>query len=358
MKKVTLQMIAEQVGVSKALVSKALSNDPAVNNSTREQIWKTAQDMGYRFDKLRKSSQFTKTGNIAVLMPEAYLDDMEYWGKIIRGIDKELSGYDFSMMLSGIDISLEPKEGMPSSISESKVDGALLLGHVPEDYIKAIEAAEIPFVLVDSNIQNVEYDHVLANNYIGAYNATMKLLQSGHRTLAFVGDMETALSFKERDRGFEEAAKDHNSNASADDQARITWVRGLGVSGRGNYTNSEFMDKLRSSIVDEQVTGFFCANDMLAIEALRYLTEWGYRCPEDVSIIGFDDLTLAEFVIPRLTTVQVPKEHMGSRAVKTILDRIKHHETVAEQILLSTRLIERDSVKVLHTVETVEPQTE
>ncbi len=352
MKKVTLQMIAEQVGVSKALVSKALSNDPAVNNSTREEIWKTAQEMGYRFDKLRKSSQFSKTGNIAVLMPEAYLDDMEYWGKIIRGIDKALSSYDFSMMLSGIDISMEPKEGIPSSISESKVDGALLLGHVPEDYIQAIAATDLPFVLVDSNIQNEQYDHILANNYAGAYKATNKLIESGHRTLAFVGDMETAWSFKERDRGFEEAIKDHN--ASSEDEVSATWVRGVGVSGRGNYTNSEFMDKLRASIVEEKVTGFFCANDMLAIESLRYLTEWGYRCPEDFSIIGFDNLTLAEYVIPQLTTVQVPKEHMGSRAVKTILDRIKHTETIAEQILLSTQLVERASVKVLHTANVAE----
>ncbi|MEK5253227.1 LacI family DNA-binding transcriptional regulator [Paenibacillus sp. FSL F4-0125] len=345
MKKVTLQMIAEQVGVSKALVSKALSNDPAVNNSTREEIWRMAQDMGYRFDKLRKSSQFTKTGNIAVLMPEAYLDDIEYWGKIIRGIDKELSAYDFSMILSGINISLEPEEGLPSSISESKADGALLLGHIPESYMKALDAIELPFVLVDSNVPSAEHDHILANNYIGAYSATKKLIECGHHRLAFVGDIETAWSFKERDRGFEEAVNDHN--AAGGDQASITWVRGVGVSGRGNYTNSEFMDKLRLSITEQQVTGFFCANDMLAIELLRYLMEWGYRCPEDFSVIGFDDLSLAEFMIPKLTTIQVPKEQMGSRAVKTIFERIKHPGTVAEQILLATKLIERSTVKIL-----------
>ncbi|CAM3230014.1 LacI family DNA-binding transcriptional regulator [Paenibacillus lupini] len=342
MRKVTLQMIADQVGVSKALVSKALSNDPAVNNGTREEIWKTAHEMGYSFDKLRKSSVYAKTGNIAVLMPEAYLSDIEYWGKIIRGIDRELQSHDFSMILSGVDISVDPQEGLPSSINEQKVDGALLLGHMPESYVKALDAKGMSCVLVDSNIQNGKHDHILANNYLGACEATNRLLQAGHRSLAFVGDMETAWSFRERDRGFEDTVREHNKGSL--EQVSVTWVRGLGVSGRGNYTNAEFVEKLRLAITEEKVTGFFCANDMLAIEVLRQLSNWGYRCPEQASVIGFDDLSLAEFMIPKLTTVRVPKEDIGSRAVRAVLDRIKHPDTVSELIQLETELIERDTV--------------
>ncbi|MCQ4086355.1 LacI family DNA-binding transcriptional regulator [Saccharibacillus sp. JS10] len=346
MKKITLQMIAEHVGVSKALVSKALANDPAVNNNTREAIWKTAQDMGYRFDKLRKSSLYAKTGNIAVLMPEAYLEDIEYWGKIIRGIDKELSTHDFSMLLSSVNVSVENKGELPSSITEAKVDGALLLGHIPESYMIVLEKKGLPFVLVDSNIQNVEHDHILANNYLGAYSAVQQLIEQGHQNLAFVGDVETAWSFRERERGFAEAIKDHDDAYNI----QITYVRGVGVSGKGNYITSEFEEKLRASISEKKVTAFFCANDMLAIESLRFLTEWGFRCPDDFSIVGFDNLSLSEYMIPKLSTVEVPKEDMGSRAVRSVLERIKNPESVTEQVLLATRFIERSSVKKIEPI--------
>ncbi|OAS15087.1 LacI family DNA-binding transcriptional regulator [Paenibacillus oryzisoli] len=342
MKKITLQMIAETVGVSKALVSKALSNDPAVKNETKELIWQTATEMGYRFDNLRKSISYSKTGNIAVLMPQAYLDDIEYWGKIIRGIDRELATNELSMMLSGVDISQDPEESLPRSIHEGKVDGALLLGHIPEAFMEALEAKDVPFVLVDANVHNGKYDHILANNFLGAYDATSYLLHAGHRHIAFVGDSETALSFRERERGFEEAMKNFKTQTVEDVESY--WVRGVGVSGRGNYVDTAFPDILRETITAKKVTGFFCANDRLAIETLRLLNDWHLKCPEDYSIVGFDDISLSEFVTPMLTTVRVPKESMGSRAVQCLQKRIQNHQLVTEQVLLTTELVERDSV--------------
>ncbi|MEO3947008.1 LacI family DNA-binding transcriptional regulator [Gorillibacterium sp. CAU 1737] len=347
MKKVTLQMIADRLGVSKALVSKALSHDPAVSNTTREEIRKTAEELGYNFDKLRKSAAYGRTGNIAVLVPEAYLDDIEYWGRILRGIDKELASHGFSMLLSSINLSLTPEEGLPSAIREQKADGALLLGHIPEEYGRLLEAKEVPFVLIDSNVRSGKHDHILANNFFGAYEAVNRLLDSGHASVAFVGDMETAWSFKERGRGFEEAVRDRN-NRNGDEGVRMQWVRGAGVSGRGNYTSSAFAEELKQA-VSAGVTGFFCANDMLAVELLHQMTRLGIHCPDEYSLIGFDDLSLSAILYPRLTTVRVPKEQMGARAVQAILERLKQPERVPEQILFATELMERDSVKKLRS---------
>ncbi|WP_438431805.1 LacI family DNA-binding transcriptional regulator [Gorillibacterium sp. sgz500922] len=344
MKKVTLQMIADRVGVSKALVSKALGGDPAVNDGTREEIRRTAQEMGYRFDKLRKSSVQRRTGNIAVLMPEAYLSDMEYWSKLIGGVSKALAAQEFSMLLANIDPSLEPEEGMPAGLAD-KADGALLLGHIPAAYRKTLDDLGLPYVLVDSNDPLARHHHVLANNFLGAYEATAYLLEAGHRKLAFVGDREAAWSFRERHRGFEEALRDFNQSA-AEDQAASLRVRGLGVSGRGNYVHgAEFEEQLRAAISAEAVTAFFCANDTLAIETMRLLFEWKLKCPEDFSIIGFDDLSLAQFMIPKLTTVSVPKEGIGARAVESVLELTRNPDRPCEQVLLRTELIERESVR-------------
>ncbi|UJF32369.1 LacI family DNA-binding transcriptional regulator [Paenibacillus hexagrammi] len=346
MKKITLQTIAEHLNVSKALVSKALSNDPAVNDVTKEQIWKTAEELGYRIKSSKKAFPASRTGNLAVLMPRGYMNDIEYWGKVLGGIDAELSKHGFSMLLSGIDTSIPPKEGMPASIHENKADGVIVLGHIPQDYIDDLKARSFPFVLVDTNIQDPTIDHVLANNFIGAYQATNHLIQAGHKNLAFVGDVESAWSFAERLRGFEQAVRTWNEKAPYP----VTTVRieGTGVSGRGNYTSAEFSQTLVGHVRNNPpVTGLFCANDMIAIETQSILAQMGVGCPSEVSIIGFDDLALSELTQPKLTTVKVPKTEMGKTAVELILRRIGDPEGWPELVLLSTFLVERASVQKL-----------
>lgn len=336
-------MIADQVGVSKALVSKALSNDPAVNDQTRETIWRTAGEMGYRIEKLKKATAFSKTGNIAVLMPQAYLSDIEYWGKVIRGIDKALADHGYSMILSGIDIELSPEESLPSSIIDAKADGALMMGHMPQAYVDVLSARMFPTVLVDSSLPNPPFDHVLANNYAGAYSAAEALLAAGHRKLAFVGDPETAWSFRERARGFEEGVQDFNARTGAN--ASVAKIRGIGVSGKGNYISPEFADRLKQTIERDEVDALFCANDMLALESIRQLREYGLECPDDLSVIGFDDLSLSGYVQPALTTVRVPKERIGTRAAELLIRRLHQPSGAAEQVLIATTLIERASVQ-------------
>lgn len=342
LRKVTLQMIADKVGVSKALVSKALAGDPAVNEDTRERIWQTAREMGYRFDALRRKPLNIRTGNVAVLMPEFYLRDIEFWGRVILGIDRELAASGVSMMMSGIDLALKPEDSLPVFIKERKVDGLLLLGHISAEMVSLLERMDLPMVLVDSDVNHGRLDHVMANNRQGAFEAAMHLLQAGHRSIAFLGDVETAWSFRERERGFEEAVRVfRQSSGEAPETARI---RGIGVSGTGNYVLPHFPEQLHEAVHSRQVTGILCANDMLALETIRQLKGWNVDCPADVSVIGFDDIAMAELSSPRLTTVGVPKETIGSRAVRLLLERLQTGRSVPELVLLSTELICRDSV--------------
>ncbi|WP_123041517.1 LacI family DNA-binding transcriptional regulator [Cohnella candidum] len=346
MKKVTLQSIADKLSVSKALVSKALSGDPAVNEGTRETIWQTAEELGYRFKTSRKPSAPMQTGNMAVLMPRAYLDDMEYWGNVLHGIEKELLEHQFSMLLSSIDIAQSPKEGLPSSIYDRKVDGAIVMGHLPDSYVTALKTHAIPFIMLDANMLDPTVDHVLANNFLGAYHAVTYLLEKGHRRVAFVGDADTAWSFRERCRGFDEAVRDFARKTG--EEVESAHIEGVGVSGKGMYTAPAFPDAVKGCFLKEKpVTGLFCANDLTAFEALKVLAELNVRCPDDVSVIGFDDLTLTKLMQPNLTTVRVPKSAIGSRAADLILRRIREPEAVPELILLSTELVERDSVTAI-----------
>ncbi|MFC3803280.1 LacI family DNA-binding transcriptional regulator [Cohnella sp. GCM10012308] len=354
MKKITLQMIADRLSVSKALVSKALAGDPAVNEGTRETIWKTAEEMGYRFRSARRFGPDAQPGIMAVLMPRAYLDDMEYWGNVIQGIEQELLRHNFSMLLSSIDISLPPKDGLLSSIDDHQVSGAIAMGHLPDSYIEALKAKQFPFILVDASRLDPEVDHILANNYLGAYEATAHLLEAGHRRLGFVGDADTSWSFRERYRGFRESVADFAAARGADVETLV--IGGIGVSGNGMYTAPELDEQIRDAVRSETpVTGLFCANDLCALETLKRLGTLGVGCPDDLSIVGFDDLTLTKLMRPNLTTVRVPKSAIGARAAELIVRRIQDPELVPELVLLSTSLIKRDSVKdIQHVPESAE----
>lgn len=343
MKKITLQVIADELKVSKALVSKALSNDPAVNEGTREKIWQTAEEMGYRIKPVRKKVGDAQTGNIVVLMPRAYLDDIEYWGKVMQGVEAELTNHQFSMILSTIDISLFPKEGLPSSIYDRKADGAIVMGHLPDNYIGMLRSIHFPFVMLDANLLDPSIDHILANNFLGAYQATNHLFAQGHRNIGFVGDPDASWSFRERSRGFREAIRDFNEKNTDDIQA--TFIAGIGVSGTGMYITGEFSEHLKTHTTSDQaLTALFCGNDVVALETLSLLSKWDIRCPEDVSIIGFDDLTLTELMNPKLTTIRVPKNDIGMRAVQMLMRRIENPDVTPEHILMSTQLIERASI--------------
>ncbi|MFD2671877.1 LacI family DNA-binding transcriptional regulator [Marinicrinis sediminis] len=344
-KKVTLQMIADKLGVSKALVSKALSHDPAVNDGTRETIWKTAEELGYRLKPQRKKIAAHKTGNIVVIVPRAYFDESEYWGKIMRGIDKELMQHRYSMIVSSVDIDRPASEGLPLSIQESKADGAIVMGHLPAAYMQALRARHIPYVMVDANVVDPAVDHVLANNFIGGYQVGQQLLHAGHRRLAFVGDAHSSWSFRERFRGFSEAVQEFNRETLHSGSASLFQIEGMGTCSTGMYTEPTFADALKHHLTrPDPVTALFFANDFIIFEALRHFTDWGIRYPQDVSLIGFDNHTLTQLMKPAISTVSVPKTSLGQRAAEMIVHRIEQPERTPEHVLLSSQLVDRESV--------------
>lgn len=345
MKKITLQTIAEHLGVSKALVSKALSNDPAVNEDTKETIWRTAEQLGYRIKSSKKQRAPANGGQIAALMPNMYLTDFEYWGELLRGIHDEAAKLGYNLVLAGIDITLSASDGMPAAVRERQVDGVIALGHIPEDYYMLLKGMRMPFVMADSNITDTSVDHVLSNNFWGAKEAVGRLLGAGHRHLAFVGDPESAFSFAERKRGFEAAVLDYRQ-ANPGAEVLTASVPGMGVSGRGNYVSETFALTLKRLLEeDKPVTALFCANDMVALEALKLLAQWGIHCPRDVSVCGFDDLPYAEHANPRLSTMAVPRLELGCKAVQLVHRRIGEPAAIAELVLLPTTFTERDSIR-------------
>lgn len=341
-KKVTMQMIADELNISKSLVSKALANKPGVKDETRDKIREVAAQMGYTTNSSVMTVSTSETGNIAVLLPREDIKDLGYWGKVIHGIEKELDTKEFSMILSGMNLQLPTSEALPSCITDHRVEGVFILGRIPPSYVLAVHSMGIPLVLVDPmyKVKGPKLDYVMAENYEGGYEAAYYLLDNGHRSIGFVGDITYSLSFKDRYRGFVDAVKDYADNKDID--VKMTTL----INKRDSEVPycSQQVDKIfEEGRIPE---GLVCGNDPVAFEVLEIMKKNNIFCPENISVIGFDNVNKSEWMNPSLTSVDACKVTIGKRAVHLMLRRLKNPDIRPEHIMITTQIIKRSSVKI------------
>ena len=333
-KNVTMDDIAFELEISKSLVSRALSDSYGVSDEMRNKIKFAAINMGYKF-KAKKRERFSQTESITIIVERHDLLDSGFWVKIINGIQKELNKRGISVFLSIIEN--DDEETIPLSIKQMKTDGVMILGQIPLKHVISVSTSGLPIILVDSQHFHLKFDHVLANNYIGAYEATEHLIGCGHKRIGFVGAASYAYSFKERLRGFMDCISSQKVDEFA--PCQIT----------DDFDNFDipFSKKQFKAVIDsrERPTALLCANDVTAFIVYDILSEAGLQIPEDVSVVGFDNVPKSEWISPPLSTVHIPKTSMGERAVDLLMKRIENPDKSLEAVLVGTHLIKRQSVK-------------
>lgn len=334
--KVTMDEIAEKLNISKSLVSRALSDSYGVSDEMRNKIKMTAINMGYKF-KVKKSQRFSQIESVTMIVERHDLLDSGFWVKIINGIEKELNRKGISVFLSVIEN--DDEDTIPLSIKQMKTDGVLILGQIPLNHIVSVSSSGLPVVLVDSQFSHLKFDHVMANNYNGAYEATEHLIDSGHRKIGFVGAASYSYSFKERLRGFMDCIDSQKSNEFSACQITDQFDN-----FSTPFSKEQFKAMMNSN---ERPTALLCANDIVAFFVYDLLSEMGLEIPRDVSIVGFDNVPKTEWVSPALSTVHIPKTSMGERAVELLMKRIVNPDKSLELILVGTDLIKRESVRIL-----------
>ncbi|MCD4680806.1 MAG: substrate-binding domain-containing protein [Bacteroidales bacterium] len=340
-KKVSMQSIADELKISKSLVSKALSNKHGVSEETKKNVILTANRLGYKTNSSIMMVPSSENGTIALLVPKEDMTDIEYWGKVIHGVEAELSKNLYSLILSALDTTQPASKGIPSCISDRKVDGAIIVGRVQTTFVHAIYATGIPVVLVDSeNLSNLKLDHVLADNFGGGYEATRYLLENNHQRIGFVGDTSYSLSFRERYRGFTSAGDDFIQ------EFNNKKIELISISDRREneiipFSKVQVVKVLKSK---NRPTAFLCANDPIAMIVLKTIEELGIRCPEDVSLIGFDNLNECKWMSPKLTSIDACKTTIGRRAAELMLRRVEHPNRRPECVMIMTQIYKRESV--------------
>ncbi|MEM3553657.1 MAG: LacI family DNA-binding transcriptional regulator [Candidatus Bathyarchaeia archaeon] len=304
---VTIHDIARLIGVSPSTVSRALSGKGRVSETTRERIQKLAKELGYQPNALARALATRSTFAIAVVIHERHLplDERSFYGVILETIESEVTQHGYHVVFATL-----RNHTLPRCIQEGRVDGVVFLGtDIQPEFVKQVkEKAQV--VLVDYHLPGVV--SVVGDNVEGGKIATQHLLEHGHTRIAFVAETLADPSFRERCEGYRYAFKEHGL------PIRKSWV----IEG-GRRPDSDRIAMEKFLKLSRLPTAIFAANDFMAVGAMHALTQAGFKVPEDVAIVGFDDGALATVVQPPLTTVRVPRMEMGRVAAKNLLDLLR-----------------------------------
>lgn len=328
--KVTIVEVAEKAGVSLGTVSRVMNNDVHVAPDTRERVTTVMREMGYVANRQARGLKGSRTNVIGVLVPDL---GTGYIGEILHGIDAELALHQLDLMLFTTHRAAVKEANYVANMVQGMVDGLLvILPRNPADYTGTLTSRNFPFVLIDHQGTGNPCPAVGATNWQGAYNATEYLIKQGHTRIGFItGSMDLGAAL-DRLEGYKSALQVHHIPEDSQLIYEGTFFQPDGYAG-----GSALLD------LKDPPTAIFACNDVMAMGAMDAIRERALRIPEDVSIVGFDDIPQSAMVRPALTTVRQPLEQMGRLATQMLIDQLKNPEKEIGRIELPTELIVRDS---------------
>jgi LacI family transcriptional regulator len=337
-KPVTLADVAAAVGLSPAAVSLALRGKPGVSDAARKRVVEASRSLGYRPSSTishRHQGPLTVTLVIRALHGDSPGAN-RFYGPVLAGVEERCRRLHIRLMLAvmPVDEYNHPVE-IPHAVTDRFSDGLIIVGaHLAGATSQLLEGAQ-PAVLVDAYAEDGVFDAVETDNIVGARTAVQYLLDHGHRDIAILGTGPQAFpSILQRRRGYEQAMAEAGLPAHYIDAHYYEHDEAAALA----------IDYLRAN---PNVTAIFCANDMVALAFIQAARVAGISVPDQVSVVGFDDIDRASFVSPTLTTMAVDKVGMGRLAVTLLAHRLEVGKECVTSTLVEPHLIERETVRNL-----------
>ncbi len=332
---ITIVDVANEAGVSYATVSRVVNNKDHVSPEKRERVLRAMTQLGYVANVQARSLAGGSSHVVGLLVN--YLSS-GYAVEIIRGIDEALQANHYDLVLYSAHMNKVKESVYIAKLTRNLADGLLLiLPQHSKAYLDALHQRRFPHVLVDYLSDGAYAPSVATTNFQGAYDAVTYLAGLGHRRIGFItGTIDTGCA-QQRLAGYRASLKDHG----LPDDPQLVY--------EGNFLQPQGYQGAQVLLdVPEPPSAIFASNDMMAFGVMEAARERGLRLPEDLSIIGFDDIPQALHVHPELTTVRQPLEAMGRRAAMLLLHYIAHPDAEIERVELSTELIVRQSCQPYH----------
>lgn len=329
----TIYDVARLAGVSTATVSRALNGTARIAPATQRAIDAAVAQLGYRPNTIARSLVTRATQTIAMLLPDV---TNPFYAELVHGVQQAASERGYTMLLCTTDGDARQEERYLELLRSKQVDGVLVDGLVlPPERVARFVREGLPIVCLDRDVDSATVPLVQVDNVLGARIATRHLLELGHWRIAHLRGPELGIA-DERVEGFSEALAE--AELEPDPRAIVA----------GDWTDEGGYRAVRQLIHDGvPFTAVFAANDLSAIGAINGLAESGLRVPQDVSVVGFDDLRLAAFTLPPLTTVHQPAGEIARIATEILLDLIGRERPRALKRLLEPQLVVRGSTAPL-----------
>lgn len=331
-RKVTIMDVAREAGVSYSTVSRVLNGFELVKPATRQRVQNVAERLGYVANLQARSLAGGRSRVIGLLVPGL---ETSFIGEVIRGVDEEIAHAQYDLMLYTTHRNRGKEAAYVNTIVNGLADGLLLIVPLmPAAFLKVLPSHQYPYVLVDQADPSGKGGVVDATNWQGAYEATRYLISIGHRRIGFITGQMQLSSAVDRLQGYRDALRDYQVNS---DESLV--VTGDFQQSSGYIGASQLLD------LPDRPTAIFASNDLTAFGAMEAIQERGLRIPDDISIVGFDDVPQAVMTHPKLTTVRQPLAQMGRIAARMLLELIENPELSPSSVTLATELIIRDSCR-------------
>lgn len=334
--KVTIADIARESKLSSATVSLALRSKGGIRAETRQRVLDVAQRLGYHIQSTNRSEAHQAIDSVGVLVkvrPDDLGSTHRFYGPVVAGIEEVCRRQQIHLVYANLLVDNDNRPiAPPRLLSEQRTDGLLLVGmHLDPQHLAIFQQLGCPIVLVDAYADGNPYDAVVTDNFDGAYQAAHYLIAHGHRHIAILGSFPTAFpSVAERRAGYLYALQEAQLSP-------YFWDCPL-------WPKAAHEAALKYLAQPTPVTAVFGCNDTVLIALMEVAQAQGYQIPRDLSMVGFDNIDLAQHASPPLTSVWVDQVGMGRQAAQLLINRIEYPAAAKVRTLIRPQLIQRQSV--------------
>lgn len=331
----TIKDVAKKANVSIATVSLVIHNHKKITPETRLRVNKAIKELNYHPSRSARGLASKKTGNIGfIVTDDHFLRSEPFYTRIFLGTEFEARQDEYYILLTTVPAEEKENIKLPRFVLERNVDGIIVAGKIPEELISSLRKYTLPMAFVDYYPDTENYPVVLIDNISGGMLATEHLLSLGHRKIAFIAGDINHPSIYDRYQGYKNALEKAGIQA---DRNLVIIDEDYPARENGYNAAKRLLERT------EDFTAVFTCNDAMAIGVMQFLKDKGCRIPEDISVIGFDDVEADLSLDPPLSTIRVPKVEMGVEVMRLMSDILKSVSDKPKKVLVPVELVERKS---------------
>jgi LacI family transcriptional regulator len=327
----TIRDVADLANVSIATVSRVLNESGYVSPELDQRVRQAIATLGYRRNALARNLRRNESLTVGVLIPDS---SNPFFAEVAKGIEEICFSQGYTVVLCNTDENSQKAASYLSSLYQQRVAGFVVVTTEKlQEHIRQSLDDDFPIVIVDRAVSNLDMDSVVSDNYGGARQAVEHLISLGHRRIGFVVGEKELETIRSRWSGAVDAM--HGAGIGVDQRLVYSKVDYLPGSG---YAATE-------SLLSQHTppTAIFAFNDLMALGVLNYAQSHGTAVPEQLSVVGFDDILIASYAVPSLTTIAQPKYELGRTVAEILLQRIQGHRGERVNLVLPTQLVVRNS---------------